>query len=54
VGVIIARNELVYDVVPMIDSAGHPQRQRFVKRLHHHWLEPADLDESRIREDWIQ
>lgn len=53
IGVVTDSNEAQTTVVPMIDSAGHPQRKRYVKTLHADWLTPATLDPEQIRQDWI-
>jgi len=53
IGVVIASNGPIATVVPMIDSAGHPQPRRFVKRLDEHWLEYAKLEPKYIKSNWL-
>lgn len=52
-GIVIARDELLYTVALMVDSAGHPQPKRIVTKIHHDWLKSVVLDDSKIRKDWL-
>lgn len=57
IGVVVGRpfqtEPHIYTVVPMIDKCGHPQSRKYSRTYSAGWLEPAELDESQIKRNWL-